>query len=106
MKKISVSFLLFFCTLNLFSQEKSIFNNDYLDPFITNPGCTGAEYYPVARLSAEKQWLGFTGSPSTFLLSGNYRIGNYDFYDPKGFVNKVSIKIGRPNWAWRSNFSG
>jgi type IX secretion system PorP/SprF family membrane protein len=85
--------LSFFSIVNLFSQEQSIFYNDYLDPFITNPACTGAEYYPVAHLSAEKQWVGFTGSPSTFLLSGNYRIGNYDFYDPKGLLNKGPLQL-------------
>jgi type IX secretion system PorP/SprF family membrane protein len=76
-----------------YSQEYSIYNNDYLDPFIINPAATGAEYYPVAKLSIKKQWLGFPGTPSTYMLTGNYRIGNYDFYDPKGFVNKGPLKL-------------
>jgi type IX secretion system PorP/SprF family membrane protein len=80
-------------SINSFSQENSIYNNDYLDPFITNPACTGAEYYPVAHLSIYKQWLGFKDSPSTYLLSGNFRIGNFDFYDPKKFINKGPLKL-------------
>ena len=78
---------------NSFSQEKAIFTNHYLDPFIVNPACSGADYYTVAHLSVKKQWLGFSNSPSSFFLSGNFRIGEYDFYDPKGFVNQGPLKI-------------
>ncbi len=75
------------------SQEGSLYTNDYLDAFITNPACTGAEYYPVAHVLARKQWLGFTDSPGMFLASGNFRIGSYDFYDPKGFVNTGPVHL-------------
>jgi type IX secretion system PorP/SprF family membrane protein len=81
------------CCTDLYSQEGSIYDNYYLNPFIINPAITGAEYYPVAELSAKKQWLGFPDAPTTFLLAGNYRIGHYDFYDPKGFVNKGPLKL-------------
>jgi type IX secretion system PorP/SprF family membrane protein len=81
------------CFINSFSQEQSIYINDYLNPSVINPACTGAEYYPVAHLSSKKQWLGFSGAPTTFLLSGNFRLGKYDFYDPKGFVNKGPLQL-------------
>ncbi len=84
--KIGISLFILIGNLCLYSQESSIFKNDYLDPFITNPACTGAENYPVAHLSSEKQWLGFAGSPSTLLLSGNMRLGNYDKYNPKDLL--------------------
>ncbi len=76
-----------------FSQENSILLNDYLDPFISNPACTGSEYYPVIHLSARKQWVGFPESPATFFLSGNTRLGKYDFYDPKGFINQGPLNL-------------
>jgi len=76
-----------------FCQEQSIFRQYYLNPFIVNPAFTGAEQYPGALLSVKKQWVGIPDAPSTYLLSGNYRIGNYDFYDPKGFVNKGPLKF-------------
>lgn len=91
--KLSFSFLLLLVFFNSFSQEESIFNNGYLNPFIINPACTGAEYYPVAHLSVKKQWLGISDSPVTFLMAGNLRIGKYDYYDPKGFLNKGPIKL-------------
>jgi len=74
-------------------QEQSIFRQYYLSPFIVNPAFTGSELYPGALLSVKKQWVGIPDAPSTYLLSGNYRIGTYDFYDPKGFVNKGRLKI-------------
>jgi type IX secretion system PorP/SprF family membrane protein len=91
--KISFSSLLLLIFFNSFSQEGSILNNGYLNPFIINPACTGAEYYPVAHLSVKKQWLGIADSPVTFLLAGNLRIGKYDYYDPKGFLNKGPVKL-------------
>lgn len=84
--------LFFIDTVN--SQEKSIYNQAYIDPFIINPASTGSELFPVVRLSVEKSWVGFRDSPSTLLFTGNARIGNYGFYTPKGLINKSPIKIG------------
>ena len=73
-----VSFLL--CGyLDLFSQETSIYQNYYLNPFIINPAVTGAEYYPIVDLSVRHQWLGVPDAPSTLLLAGCIRTGRYDF---------------------------
>ncbi len=75
------------------SQEYSVYEGYYFSPFIVNPAITGAESYPVADISVRQQWLGFPNAPATYQLSGNYRIGAYDFYDPKGFVNKGPLKL-------------
>lgn len=75
------------------AQENSIYKQYYLSPFIINPAFTGLNYYPGALLSVKRQWVGIQESPGTYLLSGNYRIGSYDFYDPKGFVNKGALKL-------------
>ncbi len=85
--------LLTLCSLDVFSQEQAVFGDDYLYPFITNPACTGSEYYPVAGMSVKKQWLGFPDSPATFLFAGNFRVGSYDFYDPKGFINDGPLHL-------------
>lgn len=89
---ISILFLII-CSVKLNAQESSIYENYYLNTFIINPAVTGSEYYPVVNLSAKKQWLGFKDAPTTYLLSGNFKIGNYDFYDPKKFINKGRLKI-------------
>jgi type IX secretion system PorP/SprF family membrane protein len=88
-----ISVLLGFTQIPTAGQESSIFSNYYLSPFIVNPAFTGSSYYPQAVLSTRKQWVGIPDSPGTILLSGNYRIGTYDFYDPKGFVNKGKLKL-------------
>ncbi|HLO59109.1 MAG TPA: PorP/SprF family type IX secretion system membrane protein [Bacteroidales bacterium] len=76
-----------------FAQEKSVYKQYYLTPFIVNPAFTGSNYYPGALLSVRRQWVGIPESPATYFLSGNYRIGSYDFYDPKGFVNKGALEL-------------
>jgi type IX secretion system PorP/SprF family membrane protein len=88
-----ISGLLVFIQIPAAGQEASVFSNYYLSPFIVNPAFTGSSYYPQAVLSTRKQWVGIPDSPGTILLSGNYRIGTYDFYDPKGFVNKGTLKL-------------
>jgi len=75
------------------SQEYAVYERYYFSPFLINPAITGSESYPVADFSIRRQWLGFPDAPSTYQLSGNYRIGTYDFYDPKGFVNKGPLKL-------------
>jgi len=87
-----VSFLIF-GYLNLFSQENSVYQNYYLNPFIINPAATGAEYYPIVDLSVRRQWLGVPDAPSTLLLAASIRTGRYDFYDPKKFLNKGPLTL-------------
>jgi type IX secretion system PorP/SprF family membrane protein len=92
--KLSIAFLsIAFLPFSAFSQESLIYTNYYLNPFIINPAATGAEIYPQADLSINKQWLAFPNSPSTFSLAGNCRVGFWDFYDPKGFVNRGPLKL-------------
>jgi type IX secretion system PorP/SprF family membrane protein len=85
--------LYIFCCINLFSQENSIFENYYLNPSIINPATSGSEYYTTADLSVRQQWMGFPDAPTTFLLTGCYRLGKFDFYDSKFFVNKGPMKL-------------
>jgi type IX secretion system PorP/SprF family membrane protein len=76
-----------------FSQDALLFANNYLNPFIINPAVTGSEIYPQADLAINKQWLAFPNSPGNFFLAASARVGFFDFYDPKGFVNKGPLKI-------------
>jgi type IX secretion system PorP/SprF family membrane protein len=85
--------MLFLPGIRLFAQDASIFKQYYLTPSIVNPAFTGINYYNEAILSVRKQWVGIPDAPSTFLLSGNFRTGTFDFYDPKGFVNKGPLKL-------------
>lgn len=85
--------IFFICSCNLlFSQDYSIFNRNYLNPFIVNPAVTGIDYYPTSSISAEKYLFGIENSPSTYQFTGTIRLGEYGFYNPKGLVNKGPIK--------------
>ena len=88
-----VVILLIFGNINVFSQEYSIYQNYYLNPSLINPAVAGTENYPSADLSVRKQWVGIPDAPTTYLLAVNFRIGRYDFYDPKKFINKGPLKL-------------
>lgn len=79
--------------VSLRAQETFLYREYYLSQFVINPAITGAEYYSVSEISVKKQWLGIQNSPRSFIVSGNTRLGAYDFYDPKGFVNKGPLKL-------------
>jgi type IX secretion system PorP/SprF family membrane protein len=93
-KLLNISLLgLISLSLTVDAQDIEKYTNNYLCPFLINPALSGATYYPAAIFSVKKQWLGIPNSPSTYLLGGNYRIGTYDYYDPKGFVNKGKLEL-------------
>ncbi|HYW97180.1 MAG TPA: type IX secretion system membrane protein PorP/SprF [Bacteroidales bacterium] len=76
----------------LSAQSENIFRNYYLNQVIINPATSGSEYYSIVNLSFSRQWLGFKNSPSLQMLSTSLRMGNYDFYNPKQFLNKTGFK--------------
>ncbi|MBN2275275.1 MAG: PorP/SprF family type IX secretion system membrane protein [Bacteroidales bacterium] len=76
----------------LYSQENSIFENYYLSPSVINPATSGAEYHPTANIAVKRQWSGFPDTPTTFILTGCYRLGSFDFYDLKGMINKGPLR--------------
>ncbi len=73
-------------------QTNYIYRHHQLHQVFINPATAGSEFFPVAALSYQKQWLGMNQSPSTILASTSLRIGNFDFYNPKMFINKSSLK--------------
>jgi type IX secretion system PorP/SprF family membrane protein len=73
-------------------QSVLIRDESYLNPVIANPAVSGSEFDPMLNVSASKSWLGIPGSPSTQMISTSLRIGNYDFYNPKMFLNKTKLK--------------
>lgn len=84
--------LFLFSTAITYSQHSSFYDSYQLSPFLINPAAAGLDYYPVCEMSVKKDLSGFSGSPITLLLAGNFRIGKHDFYDPKGFIYKGRVK--------------
>lgn len=89
MKKFLYS-ILFFIGLNgiVNSQVPAFYEKYYNYEYAINPAITGRDYYPVVNLSHKKYWLGTADSPSTTCFGGTFRLGNYNFYNPKMLLNK------------------
>lgn len=76
----------------LMAQHNVVYRNHLLHNILVNPATAGSEFIPVAGLSCQKQWLGIDHSPHTLVSSASLRIGNFDFYNPKMFINKSNLK--------------
>lgn len=74
------------------AQTNAHYRNYLLHPYTVNPAITGSEFFPVIVTSFSKQWAVISNSPGTQLISGSFRMGNFDFYNPKMFVNKTQLK--------------
>lgn len=90
--KIIQALLAVFSSLAVFGQSSTILETHYLRPVIINPATAGSEYYPVVDLASGKKWLGIENSSSTQILSTSLRMGNFDFYNPKMYLNKTDFK--------------
>ncbi|MCK5138028.1 MAG: PorP/SprF family type IX secretion system membrane protein [Bacteroidales bacterium] len=77
---------------NCFAQHNIIYRNHSLHQVLVNPATAGSEFFPVAALSYQKQWLGISQSPGTIMASTSLRMGNFDFYNPKMFISKSNLK--------------
>ncbi len=87
-----VGMILSSAALQIQAQHNIIYRNHHLHQVFLNPATAGSEFFPVAALSYNKQWLGINQSPATLLASTSLRMGNFDFYNPKMFINKSSLK--------------
>jgi len=74
------------------AQNNIIYRHNDLHQVFINPATSGSEYFPMAALSYEKQWVGINQSPSNILASTSLRIGNFNFYNPKMFINTSKLK--------------
>lgn len=59
---------------------------------LINPATCGADYLTKATISHTKQWTNINQAPVTTLVSGQFRIGSFDFYNPKMFLNDSKFK--------------
>jgi type IX secretion system PorP/SprF family membrane protein len=73
-------------------QDDVIYRSAFIHPAILNPAITGSEFYTIAGLSYQKQWVGINGSPGSMLASASVRIGNFDFYNPQKLINTTHIR--------------
>ncbi len=92
MKKAAcISFAFSFC-LACMSQSFIIRNGYMIQPILINPATCGVDFVPKAILSYEKQWLKIPQAPSSFYASGEMRLGKYDFYNPRMYINDTKFR--------------
>lgn len=87
--------LLFISSLfpeELVAQNDVMYRHHFLHPAIVNPAVTGSEFFPLASLTYQKQWIGIPQSPQSMLASTSMRIGNFDFYNPRKLINTTNLK--------------
>ena len=63
--------LLLFCCTNTSAQQAPQFSQYILNPFVVNPGITGAEDFIEVTAAYRNQWNGMEGAPSTATFSLN-----------------------------------
>jgi len=64
----------------------------YINPVQINPAITAADFQNKSLLLYDRQFIGISESPETYIISGQMRIGNYGFYDPEKFINKSKFE--------------
>lgn len=92
---IDILILFFYLTImtgTIYSQTNVNKEKYYLNPVLINPAMSGSEFHPVLNMSVSKRWMGISESPSIQMISTSLRMGNFDFYNPKMFLNKTNLK--------------
>jgi type IX secretion system PorP/SprF family membrane protein len=89
---MAAGLILLISAVEVKAQHNIIYRDHHLHQIFTNPATAGSEFFPVAALSYQKQWLGINQSPGTLLASTSLRMGNFDFYNPKMFINTTGMK--------------
>jgi type IX secretion system PorP/SprF family membrane protein len=75
-------------SIDLTAQKDYTYENYFMYEHLLFPAATGSNYYPVLGVTFNKQWARLESSPQTFIIGGNFRLGQFDFYNPKMFLNK------------------
>jgi type IX secretion system PorP/SprF family membrane protein len=83
--------LIFILPMTLKGQYNPVYENYFLHQQIVNPATSGSEYFPVISTTYSNQWTGISHSPNSQLISGSFRMGNFNFYNPKMYVNKTNL---------------
>jgi type IX secretion system PorP/SprF family membrane protein len=92
MKKAACFSFAFSIGLTCMCQSYIMRTESLIQPVLINPAICGADLVPKANLSYEKQWLKIPQSPSSFYVSGEMRLGKFDFYNPRMFINDARFR--------------
>jgi type IX secretion system PorP/SprF family membrane protein len=92
MKKI-VCFLIFFSLAHIaVAQQLPIYSQYLYNKFLINPAHAGSDGFVSFNMTAREQWIGYTGAPRTFSLSGQARILKRGYKLQNNLFNKTRYR--------------
>ena len=110
MKRLFYILLLMMTTGTAMGQQLPMYTQNMNNPLVSNPAIAGSEKYTSLRFTSRQQWAGIDGitTPGTQILSVHSRIGQSNFYDRRGMVNKATEFDEKGNIVQRKGliFSG
>ena len=94
MKKPAFLMYLLLLTNSVFGQQLPIYSQYLYNKFLINPAVAGSDGYTSINLTAREQWVGYSGAPRTFSLSGQGRVLKKGFKIRQGKNNRSVFKPG------------
>lgn len=85
-------------------QQLPMYTQYMNNPLVINPAVAGTEDYTSLRFTSRQQWVGIKGAPSTQVLSLHSRIGQANFYNRKGMINKETEFDDKGNIIQKKGF--
>ena len=129
MKKLVFISVLIICGSNIAGQQLPLYSQYLYNKFLINPAVAGSDGYTSFNVTAREQWIGYSGAPRTFSLSGQTRIlkrgyklksnqrgngyrpktdgkigfGGYIFNDKNGLVQRTGFQASYSYHMWVQN---
>ena len=72
-------------------QQLPLFDQYLYNKFLINPAQAGSDGYTSFNLTTREQWVGYSGAPRTFAVSGQYRIMKKSFHLKRTIFNNVTF---------------
>lgn len=129
MKKLALISALIILSANIAGQQLPLYSQYLYNKFLINPGVAGSDGYTSFNITAREQWVGYSGAPRTFSLSGQTRVlkhkytvrnnsgksiyrpksdgkvgfGGYIFSDKNGLVQRTGFQASYSYHMWIEN---
>lgn len=126
MKKLALISALILCSAFASGQQLPLYSQYLYNKFLINPAVAGSDGYSSFNLTAREQWIGYSGAPRTFSVSGQGRIlkqgyqlrntsrgnvyrpktdgkvgmGGYIFSDKNGIVQRTGFQASYSYHMW------
>lgn len=94
MKRPALILFLLMLSIHIFGQQLPVYSQYLYNKFLINPAVAGSDGYTSINLTAREQWVGYSGAPRTFSVSGQGRILKKGLNVKQGWKNRSVLKPG------------